>query len=388
MKIVVVLSRVPYPLEKGDKLRAYHQLRILSEKHDIFLFCLSDSSIHPQARAELEKFCREVHFFKLKRVLILWQLLIGLFSRKPFQVHYFYQSAAHRAIRKLITRVRPDHLYCQLIRCTEYVKHVHHIPKTLDYMDAFSKGIERRIDKASPLLRPLFRSEMRRLVAYESLIFDYFEHKTIITAQDRAAIYHPEQAQIEVIPNGVDSDYFHPIVREKKYDLIFHGNMSYPPNVDGALFIVQRVLPLLRQRGREVTLLISGTHPQPQIMALGRLPGIRVSGWVDDPREAYASARIFFAPMQIGTGLQNKLLEAMAMKLPCITSELANNALQAENGREILAAREPEEYAAHIESLLDNPQQLENLAENGYRFVRRQYDWRACTKRLDTLLIS
>ena len=388
MKVFVLLSRIPWPLEKGDKLRAWHQLEELSKKHEIYLYCINDSAIPEGSLQQLEKICKEVHFYKLNRLLIYWHLFLGIFTRLPFQVHYFYQSKPKRQIQQLIEKIKPDHIYCQLIRTTEYVKSIHHIPKTLDYMDAFSKGIERRIKKESFFLRPIFRTEAKRLMAYESLIFDYFEKKTIITEQDRNYIYHPDQKQIAIIPNGVDTDYFKPIELEKKYDLIFHGNMSYAPNVDTAIFLANEILPVINKTHPNIKLLISGTNPLPKVLELAKDKNITVSGWIEDPRIAYASAKIFIAPLQIGTGLQNKLLEAMAMKIPCITSTLANNALKAIPGKEILIADTVEDYIKHIHTLLNDGNLAKELSENAYRLVIERFNWAASVKELERLMFE
>ncbi|MDG1262688.1 MAG: hypothetical protein P8O05_13080, partial [Flavobacteriales bacterium] len=138
MKLFVLVSRIPYPLEKGDKLRAYHQMKDLAKRHEIVLCCLTDKKADLAAIAHLETFCEEVIVVKLNKALQLARLGAALISSRPFQVHYFFQRKALRLIKKTIDRTNPDHIYCQLIRCSEYLKDIYHIPKTLDYMDALS----------------------------------------------------------------------------------------------------------------------------------------------------------------------------------------------------------------------------------------------------------
>lgn len=387
MRLLVVLSRMPYPLEKGDKLRAYHLVKRLARHHEIFLFCLSDRRVQPEHEEHLRGFCKQLQVVYIPLHRILWRMVTAAFSRLPFQVGYFHHRHAQRAIDRVIDTFKPDHVLCQLVRTTEYVRHRYELPKTLDYMDALSKGMERRTGNVFPPVRFLLRTETRRLIRYENLMFDLFDNRVIISAQDRDLLYHPDRDQVVVVPNGVDTSYFSPRDMEKRYDLLFTGNMNYPPNIDSVRFLVERVLPLVQARRPEVSLLIAGADPGQRVRKLAvHYPNVTVSGWVKDIRDSYAAARIFVAPMQIGTGLQNKLLEAMAMGMPCITSDLANNAVVAQPGEEILIGHEPEEYARHILYLLDHPDERERLARNGNRFVRETFDWDRAAGTLEKLM--
>lgn len=387
MKILVILSRVPFPLEKGDKLRAYHQLKELHNRHEIILCCLSDSAVHPGAEDALRQITSQFHIFKLRKWRIAINLFFGLFSRKPFQVHYFYQRRIHQEIKKIIESEDPDHIYCQLIRTAEYAKHEHNYAKTLDYQDAFSKGMERREQNSKWPLREIIAMERKRLIAYENIIFEYFELKTIISAEDRRFIYHPERKDIAVITNGIDVDFFNPEYKiEKKYDLVFTGNMSYPPNVETAEFIAKTILPKLQISQPDINVLLAGSSPHKRVQHLSKISGITVSGWVADIRDAYASGKLFFAPMQIGTGLQNKLLEAMAMEIPCITSELANRSLKAVSGRDLMVGESCEDYVRDILELLSDPYRREILGKAGREFVKNRFSWKKSVQELEKLM--
>lgn len=385
MKILVITSRIPWPLEKGDKLRIYHQLKTLGRTNEIILCALQDQAIPEGAEAELKKFCRSIHFFRFGKIALFFHLLRGLFNGWPLQVAWFYHPKAARQIHDLIAREKPDCIYCQLIRTAEYVRTIRDVPKVLDYMDVFSKGVDRRLPKISPLLRPVFRLEYKRLLRYEAAVFDDFDERTIISEQDRALIPHPQRDKIGIVPNGVDTEFFQPKNIEKKFELLFNGNMSYPPNVESVEYLVREVLPLVHRTRPDVRLLISGATPAQRVLAL-KSDHVIVSGWVDDVRDSFASAKMLVAPMQSSIGLQNKLLEAMAMRLPCITSRLSNNAIGAEDGKEILVADSPEAYAQHILHLLDHPDAAAQLADNALVFVKEKFDWVAMNARLEALL--
>lgn len=388
MKLFVLLSRVPYPLEKGDKLRAYHQIKILAQKHEVHLCCLTDKEIDHSAKEHLQGIVHELHIFKLNKLLIGARLLRATISEKPFQVHYFYQNWIQRKINGLLNRVQPDHIYCQLIRCAEYVKHYHQCNKTIDYMDALSAGHRRRIKISKGIHKQLLIEETKRLTTYENRIFNYFENHTIISTQDRDLIYHEKKDKIIIVPNGVDGAFFKPTSTSKKYELLFTGNMNYPPNVDGVIYLVKNVLPLLEQNGKRPSLLIAGANPAKDVLELDNKGNIKVSGWVEDIRDAYNESAVFVAPMQIGSGLQNKLLEAMSMALPCVTTPLAANAFSKEQRDVLFIGDSPEALASQISNLLESPELRADAGEKGRNLILQSFGWESTVEKLDLTLSS
>jgi sugar transferase (PEP-CTERM/EpsH1 system associated) len=384
MKLFFLLPRVPYPTEKGDKLRAFNQLKQLSKKHEIILCALNDSFLHEDAEEVLSTFAKHVYIINISKTSIYLHLIQTLFSDKPLQVGYFYNKRINRIIHSLVEKHKPDHIFCQLIRMTEYVKGIP-IPKTLDYQDVFSKNVERRLAISPFYMKPFLRIEYRRLLRYEHDIFEMFDNKVIISIPDRDLIPHPDREKIIVSRNGVDTTFFMPMDREKEYDLVFTGNMGYPPNINAAEFLAHKILPIVMPHKPGIRILIAGASPSLRVSVL-KSENIDVSGWVPDMRECYAMAKIFIAPMQIGTGLQNKLLEAMAMQIPCITSPLANQALLAKENEEILIAGTPEAYAQHILFLLNNPEKANQIAKAGYEYILKNFTWEAETDKIEKLL--
>jgi sugar transferase (PEP-CTERM/EpsH1 system associated) len=375
MKICVVVSRIPWPLEKGDKLRAYHQLRFLAQRHEVHLFCLSDSKPSPEAVSHLKSITPHITVFQLSKLKIAFHMIAALFSRKPFQVHYFFDSAIAKRLKVAFEAIQPDVVYCQLVRCSEYVKHMHRYRKVLDYMDAFSAGQRRRAKGAPWYLVPFVKEEAKRLTAYEHLIFDYFESHCIISEQDRKLIYHPNNARIHVVPNGIDADFFQKSPdRLKDTHLLFTGNMSYPPNVEGAMRLANSILPLIHLKRPDVKVLIAGANPAASVRTLIN-DHVRVSGWLPDIRDAYYKSQIFVAPMVSGSGMQNKLLEAMCMEIPCVTTGLAALPLGITHGLNCLVGESDEEITNHILYLLENPIQAERMGSEGRRYAMTQFDW-------------
>ena len=384
MKIFILLSRVPYPLDKGDKLRAYNFIKYLSINNEIYLCCLNDSKLHQEAINELNKYCKRIDVFKINYLSILINLIKVLFNKMPFQVGYFFNSNIKKKIDLILNEIKPDHILCQLIRTSEYVRTVD-INKTLDYQDVFSYGVKRRIDKAPFYMKYLLKLEYKRLLNYEHDVFDSFNHKLIISEPDKILIPHFNNKSIHVLKNGLDHDYYKPIDVDKEYELLFSGNMAYPPNVDAAIYLVNDILPLVIKEYPDIKILIAGANPTIKVRRLAS-KNVIITGWVDDMRDCYAKSKLFIAPMRLGTGLQNKLLEAMAMKLPCITTTLANNSLGAKNEFEVLVGNSSEELSQHICRIFNNDEFSNKLINNAYKFVFDNYSWKAEINKLEEII--
>ena len=341
---------------------------------------MSQGEITLKAENELKKFVDKIYVYRSNKVSTLINMLIAGVIGYPFQIGYFFNTGAHFYFKKVIQKEQPDHIFVQLIRMAEYVLKTQNISKSLDYMDTFSKGIERRMEKEKGLKRLAYRFEFNRLKKYEEKVFSYFDNHYIISSQDRDSFSFEKAKSISISPNGVDHNFFTPknnII--KSYDLVFTGNMSYPPNVSAVIYIAKEIMPLLIKDYPNIQLLIAGATPTSSVKGLAN-KNITVSGWIDDIRDAYNDSKIFLAPLQIGTGLQNKLLEAMSMEVPCITSKLANNALGAKRESEILIGETPQEYVELIKRLINNEDLRNNLTKNAKLFVEQNYNWNSISK--------
>lgn len=385
MTLMVLLSRIPHPLEKGDKLRAFHFIKHLAKQHEIILCALHDSAPHPEAMQILLQYCKKVYFLKISKTAIFFNLINAVFNKKPFQVNYFYHKKAQKKINEIIATEKPDHIFCQIIRTTEYVKNIN-LPKTLDYQDSFSLGMFRRLTNCSFMLKPFVNAEYKRLASYEKAIFKSFNNKIIISDIDRANIPHPDNSQIYIIANGVDLEFFQPQENIKKtFDCIFTGNMGYAPNINATIFIANQLLPLLQPHYPNIKMAIAGANPHAMVKKTAS-NNIIVTGWVDDMRTYYAQSKIFIAPMFLGSGLQNKLLEAMAMKIPCITTPLANKALGAVDGESIIIAHDAQSFAKAIQKIMSDENFRNQLVENAYNFVSKNYRWDKNIEKLSQII--
>lgn len=385
MRLFVLLSRFPYPLEKGDKLRAFHQIRVLSKHHEVCLCALHENELEETWISEVKQYCTELETIRISKFKQALNLGVSLFGSEPLQVAYFYQSGAQKRVSDCIKKWKPEAIYCQLLRTARYVEDIKGIPKVIDFQDAFSKGIERRLETDPWYWKPILRSELKRLNRYEQHVFKTFDHCTIISEQDRDQLPFEQRDDVTIVRNGVELDDFKPSSEPKTVDVLFAGNMGYPPNVEAAVFLETEVMPLVRKELPEAKLMLAGARPDQKVRDLAS-DLTEVTGWVDDIRDCYAKAKVFAAPMMIGTGLQNKLLEAMAMRIPCVTSTLANNALKATADKEILIGNSANEYAEHILDLLQNTTRSAEIAEAGHNLVTEHFSWDGATKPLLDIL--
>lgn len=388
-KLVMMTSRFPYPLEKGDKLRAFNQIKQLSEKFNIVLIAISDIRVNKEDIEEVRKYCTTIYLIRLSKISILFNLLFQTLTNKPFQVGYFYSSKNNARIKHILKEEKPDHIYCQLIRVSEYVKNYHQCSKTIDYMDALSKGIERRANKAPFYSKWLFNIEAKRLSNYERKVFDYFENQVMISEQDKNFIIHPDRNKIYCIPNGVDDSFFENIDCKKDSDIVFVGNLSYAPNIEAVHYLVEKIAPYFIKENPNFKILLSGATPSNSIKKLIKdNPNIELTGWVKDIRTSYSRGKVFVAPMMIGTGMQNKLIEAMALGVPCVTTSLANNAIKAIHEESILVADSEQQFINAIEELLSNKDLSEKIIKGAKTLIQKEYNWKATTSVLTEIINS
>ena len=399
MKVLVVLPRFPYPLDKGDKLRAYHQIAELAKRHEVYLFALTHRPVPHEHYDHLNTLCTAVDYCRIRWWESAWGVLKAFLTGQSLQLGYWSSRRARQAYRRWEQQVQPDVVYCQMVRTMPTVAGST-CRKVLDYQDALSLNTHRRMERSHGLLRLILKYEYCALQRTEQKALHLFDATTVISPIDQSHL----SSQTVVVPNGVDTDYFQAEIGKwkvesirgqvlptthyplsTKYTIVFTGNMSYAPNVDAARYLVKEIMPLVWKQcpyGKNV--LIAGADPKPAVRALAG-PRVTVSGRMDDIRRAYASARMFVAPMRIGSGMQNKLLEAMAMGLPCVTTTLAATPLGATPWEHLLVGDSAAELADLIVKLsIDELHR--SIADAGHRFVQERYAWPAAVEPLDSIL--
>ena len=391
MKILAVLPRFPYPLEKGDKLRAYHQLRLLAREHDVYLFCTSHHKPAANHLDEVRRFCKEVQVVRRGKLQSLAGAVYSFLKGGSLQLGYWNSRRIRSSFATFEQRVQPDVIYCQMVRTMPLVARLPFL-KVMDFQDALSLNSERRMEQTTGFWRYVLHYEFKMLRSSEYNAFSIFDALTIISEVDSEAIPHRKNGEIHIITNGVDTNFFSrtPVIPVQlpdnpSFTICFCGNMSYAPNVDAACWLVKEIMPLVwRRNPYGVNVLIAGADPKPAVKALAGNK-VTVSGRLDDIRAAYASARMFVAPMRIGSGMQNKLLEAMSMGLPCVTTTIAATPLGAVPWQHLLVGDSADEIADRIAKLTIE-ETHDAIADGGQRFVRERFSWHAAVKPLENIL--
>lgn len=381
MKILIVAPRIPFPIEKGDKLRLFHQIRFLSQRHEIVLVGLTESpddNLKP-----LLQICSAVYPIFLEKWRIAVNLLRAPGRGLPMQVGYFYSRQIKSQIQQIIFKHNPDVIYTQLIRSAMYTRNLP-FPKVIDFMDCFSLNTERRAKQSSLLDRWSWHWEGRQVRRFEKHCFFDYDAQVIISEFDRSSMPLHGKHRMHVIPNGIDTEYYQPQSKaSKRVDVLFAGNMGYYPNIKAAQYLIQEIKPLIRESYRWQ---IAGARPDPKVRRLAA-PDIEITGWVEDIRTAYAEAKLFVAPIREGAGLQNKILEAMSMGVPTITTPTVNNSINGIPGEHLILAETPEEFKDAICRLLEDGAYYLQIAENGRNFVRNHYQWNLFNEKLENLLV-
>jgi len=385
LKLVILASRFPYPLEKGDKLRLYYQIRDLSAQFDIYLFALSDVPVSDAHKQALQAYCSEIHVYSINGKI---NLLKNVMSSRPFQVSYFYNARIHQKITKQVNRIQPDHIYYQLLRMYSYRFPASAASMSIDMMDSFSVGYLLRSKQESGFLSVLYKKETQRLIAYEKKIIEELDCKFIISEQDKASLVPIEDNEMHIIANGIDTQFFAPEEHSKVRDILFVGNMGYKPNIYATEFLVEKIFPLLQEREQGITLTIAGARPTSKILAYNS-KHIRVTGWVEDIRDVYNSHRLFVAPIFSGIGQQNKILEAMAMEIPCVVSPEVAKGLDIGNIQEYLfVAENAMEFADTIIEVLAGNTDAETRVIRAKKYVLENRSWKAQNRKLSKKIID
>ncbi|MDZ7268260.1 MAG: glycosyltransferase family 4 protein [candidate division KSB1 bacterium] len=394
MKILFLTSRAPYPPLGGDRLRALHVIKALSQQHRVTLLTFASSRAEAEALRPIAKYVERFETVRLQTRRSYLNCLIGLFSRTPLQVHYYRSAAMRRLIRACLQRERFDLIFVHLVRMADYIHDLDGLPKIMDLTDALSLNYERSaaFQNNQPLTAYALaqRVEKRRIRAYEARVVDWFDCNLLISPVDRDYLSRFAAAdKVRVLGPVVDLGYFHFYDGPHDPDtIVFMGKMSTFPNQDAVRYFYREIFPLVRQRLPRLRLNIVGVEPSAEILALRRHPGVTVTGYVPDVRPHLQQAVLSICPMRTGAGAKNKVLESMAVGTPVVATALGVEGLAVRPGEHALLADSPQAFAAAIVRLAGNPALRRQLAHNGRALIAEKYSWELVLTQLNELVES
>jgi sugar transferase (PEP-CTERM/EpsH1 system associated) len=384
VRILFLTPRFPWPLLRGDQLRAYHQLRLLAPRHRLTLVCFRDAPVPPEGFAAVSAFCERVVTVPLGRAAMGLGLSRRAFSSLPLQVSLYRHRRMRRALREAVAGEIFDLVHAQLVRVGPYVESLSP-PRFVDVVDALSLGMRRRSLQHRGPLRWLTALEAERLLRYERRLCVSVEGGSVVSSVERDAIGAPPN--VGVVPNGVDLGGF-PFGRDGRAPatVVFTGNMGYFPNVNGACWFAEHVQPLVRRSVPEARFLVIGARPAARVRRLARAdPSVSVLGFVDDLGPYLRSATVAVAPLQAGAGQQFKVIEAMASGTPVVATPVAAAAFETAGGDDLLVAGTPEAFAGAVVSIIRDPVRARGLAARARRFVESRHTWEQSIAHLETL---
>mgnify|MGYP003380820249 CR=1 FL=1 len=387
MRILFLTGRLPYPPNRGDRLRAYNFLRVLSQQHQITLLSFIGDNREAGLIGPLRQFCEDIQLVHRGQFQSTMTTGLNAWRALPFQSLYYRSSVMQGAVDRLLDRGRFDAVYVHLFRMAQFVAGRSRPYRILDLTDAISSEVERSLPYRDPKWQLVYRLELPRMRRYERDIVRHFDETWLISNAERQKLLGgKDNSKIHVVPNGVDSARYRPSgLPIDSPRLIFVGHMGVFHNVDAAEYLVREILPRVRAEFPNTSLDLVGAEPAPPVKQLASTPGVRVLGHVADLNAALNDASIFVAPLRFATGVQNKALEAMAVGLPVVTSTYVNNGLEAEDGRHLLVADKPDQFAAAILTLLKDAQLRRNLGRAGREFVMSQYRWEDVLERVTAI---
>jgi sugar transferase (PEP-CTERM/EpsH1 system associated) len=387
MRILCLTSRLPYPPNRGDRLRAFHFIEHLSQEHELSLVSFIANAAERDYLPSLRAYCRDVRVLPMSSRRSAISTALNIWRREPFQTLYYRLEAMRHVVDDIINTAGFDAAYVHLFRMAPYVANHSRLYRIVDLTDVISKEIDLSLPYRGLASRAVYRLEKKRINRYEQWVAQNFEETWLISRTDRQALARTSpEANIRVVPNGVDLEQFHPTGQPCAPDsLIFVGHLRVLHNMDAATYLAQDVLPLVRKEIPTCTLNIVGADPAPQIQRLGDSAAITVTGFVPDLNAQLNKAAVFVAPLRFAAGIQNKVLEAMAAGRPVVTTSLVNDGLGAQPDQEILVADDASTTAQQIVRLLTNERLREQMGRAGRHFVQARYSWIHVVERMRTI---
>jgi len=385
-KLLYLVHRIPYPPNKGDKIRSFNILKFLAQHYQVYLGTFVDDDHDWQYLKDLEAYCEDVYAVPLKPLRSKLRSLPALLGSVPMTVPYYGDTGLRSWIRAQKQAHDFDAVLVFSSAMAQYVMGPgwSHLHRVIDFVDVDSdKWLQYAATKAWPMSW-IYRREANTLLAFDKQVTAEFEASLFVSAKEAelfAAMPGVDAARVGHADNGVDVDYFNPLgdyPKPYKMDeqvIVFTGAMDYWANADAVSWFAREVLPEVRKEHAAAHFYIVGARPTRQVQELASLPGVTVTGAVKDIRPYLAHADVAVAPMRIARGVQNKVLEAMAMAKAVVVTPQGFDGIIAQANNEVLVAEAAQEFAQAVTALLDEPDKAVRLGQVARKHIEHAYAW-------------
>jgi sugar transferase (PEP-CTERM/EpsH1 system associated) len=389
--LLMLVHRIPYPPNKGDKIRSFNLMKALSEHYDVHLGCFIDDPYDNQYRHKLRQWCKRVFCVEQRKGRAMLTGLSGFISGKAITLPYYYSSAMQNWVNREIAEHDIKQLLIYSSSMAQYVDKPAYqsLSRVIDFVDIDSDKWRQYASKSRGITRWFYQREARLLQQYEIQICQRFNSSLFVSEDEahafKALLPATDRNNVHSILNGVDTDYFSEqselaaaeITLPQNY-IVFTGAMDYWANVDAVCWFCQHVWPRLKQQHPALHFLIVGGKPSAEVQALGQQAGVIVTGRVHDVRVYIANARFAVAPMLIARGIQNKVLEAMAMNKTVVCSTMAMEGINAPVSADAVVADGTDGFSRACLA------QLERNTQNGSnrRWILENFTWQQTLTRL------
>ena len=388
MKILFVCHRLPYPPNRGGKIRPFNMIRHLSERHTVVVGSVAHTMQELQQGADLSKHCEEVLAEVVPNTQRWRQAALSLVGPHPSSVAYFRSARLQQRIADAARRYKFDVVIVHCAFAAQYGLDVAARFRLMDFGDLDSgKWSDYRSFRVAPVCYG-YGIEAIKLRRYEKHLMEKFDFCTVTTSGELEELKKiNDNVPSAVIPNGVDNKYFSPAANlPNGRVIVLVGRMDYFPNIDAAEYFAREIFPIVRSRIPDATLRLVGSDPTQSVRDLAMLPGVTVTGHVPDVRPYALDATMTVAPLRLARGTQNKILESMAMGVPVVATSVAAKGVAATPGQHLLVADDRDSFAAEVIRMFEDKPLRESLAVSARKQVESEHSWARSMEKLDAIL--
>ncbi len=392
--LLYITHRIPYPPNKGDKIRTYHFLKYLSKRYRVYLATFIDNKADLEYRQRVEVFCEEVFFAQINPKFSKVKSLAGFFRNEPLTCTYYRHREMNAWVSDIVQQENIDNLLVSSSGVASYVMHEKYSEanRIIDFIDMDSEKWRQYASLTSWPLSAVYRREARQLLRVETRLAGAFRHSFFVSEAE-ANLFKKrtdcDPSKVEFINNGVDLEYFSskiscdsPYLTDEPV-IVFSGAMDYWPNIDAVIYFAEEIFPLVKERVPSAKFVVVGGNPDSRVAALGEQEGITITGWVDDVRPYVLHASVSVAPLRIARGVQNKVLESMAMEVPTVVTLEALEGISALAEKNVLVGTSTAEFSAKVIAAISGDLDRLTIGKAGRELIERDFSWEENLQRID-----